>query len=320
MLQRAGRYVAAGVLCHATGLLMSLIYLGNRRSEQRINVTSVQIVTLVPIVAFFLWPNLPTVLNFATWYGLHIPGETFALISIVLFAAWAVFGSYRTMRRQLQFRTWPWVWPLYIAYLIIYLLGFVIEAEGRLNAYLVAYLVAPFVTFVFVYVLLFAEPKDLVALRRTLLDCRSRRFGAFFHAMPLWAVTVPLAFLAFAFSLLSLATFDHGRADAGVVAVRLSAAYLFMMRDLGIVLMLNIGGNPRRANLAALVYLAMLYVLLPMLLRVAELNEAAFLFLPIDVSDPVRAIVAPTLQAALMWWLVIWRWRKNWGQAALVTS
>jgi hypothetical protein len=88
---------------------------------------------------------------------------------------------------------------------------------------------------------------------------------------------------------------------------------LLAVRDAAIFMFFALARQPRRAEAAAIFYLALLYWLIPMLLRTAGANGIADFVLPPFWERPGFAATIAALQAAAMIAAALWRWRRNYG-------
>jgi hypothetical protein len=219
---------------------------------------------------------------------------------MVAFAAWAVIGVWRLMRAELQFRTLPWLWFLFLLFLAAYV-SFIAGARPDF------YYAPAAALFVCTYFLALVEPKDVVGLRRLLRRAGAGQIRGFFEVLPLSLLT----YVVTALGLASLFLFD--RADLAPPgssvygAALVLSGFLFMSRDLAILLALNLGRNPRRADVAAFVYWGVLYALVPLLLRSLNQSDLAAMFRP---DDRVSGLLSPLIQALLAFAWVVWRWRS----------
>jgi hypothetical protein len=301
--------LAQGLLCQATALLASLLYLRHKASSRKPNATLFHLAGLGAVVLLWLTAD-----SFSTgvrhWpFTTTVSREGFELVSTVAFAAWAVVGVWRLMRAELQFRTLPWLWLLFLVFLVAYV-SFIAGVPERPGFYY-----APAAAlFAGTYFLALVEPKDVVGLRRLLRRAGAGHIRGFFEVLPLSLLTYVVSALGVA------ALFLFARGDLAPPASRVDGAtlvlsgFLFMSRDLAILLALNLGRNPRRADLAAIVYWVVLYALVPLLLRSLDQLDAAAIFRP---SDTGAAVASGLVQAALAFAWVLWRWRRARRAAAL---
>ena len=148
--------------------------------------------------------------------------------------------------------------------------------------------------------MLFIEPKDPVEFRRLLRSFRERRWQVFLQAIPRWLCALPLALLMM---LLLLST-------DGVGGVFCASTMAFFARDAGLVMFLSLSANRRRANGAAILYLLVLYALLPAIINSASGASVDGWLLPSLTKSLLPAIGPALLQAVLVWALVMNRWHR----------
>lgn len=235
------------------------------------------------------------------WWGLTPSPLRFATLSVGAFAAFAVVGAWVRVRRELRIRTLSLAWPAFLAFVMLWAAGFAPDerAPGAARA-LVAFLVAAAAT----WGTALLDPKDPVALRRLARAAREGRLRVLAEDLPPWLLSLPFV----AGSWVALAIQPAVDVD-GTSAPRLltAALGLFLLRDLAVVLWLALGPRPRRADLLAVVLLAVAYVLVPLVLSASGLREVAPVFFP-DPDHAVTSAVAALLQAALAAGLLRARW------------
>ena len=108
-----------------------------------------------------------------------------------------------------------------------------------------------------------------------------------------------------------LAELFHIGASSIDLKIFLVVASLFLVRDCLLVMTLNFGRRRRRADLAALVYLAALYVIVPLLVRGLDLDQTILMkfFLP-QVDGGLAASAWPVvLEVAGLTVVMVLRWR-----------
>jgi hypothetical protein len=254
------------------------------------------------------------------WYGLEARPNDFFLAAAAGFLAWALFAVYRALCADLQKPVWPWAWTLFSVYVIAFFGGFTDEAtKARGIDWLV---VAVPIAALLYYAAIFADNKDSVRYRWFLLSLKSGDWGRAARLMPLWLPSLPLmAGLAIALGLRTDQTdptlmqplfYDIFRiADVKVVAATAwaVAAILFTIRDLLILLFLNFGKRARSPDLAALIYLGILYWVIPAILGFLAPGWIQALFLPWPLEGPWIAIGVPLAEVVLMALLTWQRWR-----------
>ena len=88
------------------------------------------------------------------------------------------------------------------------------------------------------------------------------------------------------------------------------AMFLFLLRDIGLLLGFNLARNPRRADVAVLVYLVVLYTVLPGIFSIFEAPLAIALFWPWAGEDAVSRLLPVACQVVLIGWWVGVRWDR----------
>ncbi|MBE9558422.1 MAG: hypothetical protein IMF08_16315, partial [Proteobacteria bacterium] len=165
----------------------------------------------------------------------------------------------------------------------------------------------------------FVEPKGFVRMRRWRDTARSGSSREILRSLPSWAPGLAMALataaLVVVFSLL-IEDRDHYAADkflsdaAGSAGAFAAALFLFLLRDIGILHILTMDGRAKRALLSTLVYFAVLYGILPVILFSVGLEDAIPVLVPSPVGHPFVVILPVLLQVGLIGGLIAWRWRK----------
>jgi len=87
------------------------------------------------------------------------------------------------------------------------------------------------------------------------------------------------------------------------------------MRDLGLLLFFNLGRNPKRADMLTVLWLAMLYGVMPTILAAVNLDLLTTLFWPRKDLQPALGMMAVAVEVLVICWLVARRWRVNYGES-----
>jgi hypothetical protein len=277
--------------------------------------TSVSLLSAI-LVAWFAWSVTFRQFGSVNWYGQWYERIDFFLISIYIYLFWLLLGIYRLMRAELQVRNTPLYWVLFSLFLAVYVAGFVpasvvdSRTVGAIRLFL-AYSMMLGLT----YVMIFSERKDPVAFRRLFFNLGSKNWRRFFEDIPCWFVSLVLVVLA----CLLLVFGDYPvitRIRHGIdLNIYLAGGVLFLLRDIGIVLYLNLGSKPERADAAALLYLVILYVLIPMLLAATGNRELSGLFTVFYPGNGTMAVISAGVQATVMMLLLATRWRSVFASA-----
>lgn len=230
------------------------------------------------------------------WYDHMLPGLPFYALSSLVFAGWSVFGAQRLMRAELQYRNGPLAWVLFLLFLTLYAGGWLYSGTPDSRLPLIGFKLSPQLLQLalggvlcasLVYLTVLYEPKDWLRLRRLSQLWQHNRRRAL-QDLPLWISTLGLTVL-FAVGFCALALLQLPLSESIAVLAGTANLLCFLLRDLLLILWLNgTPTPPRRADSAAVLYLAVLYLLLPALLLVAHLTVLDGLFNPMAAySQPV---------------------------------
>jgi hypothetical protein len=322
VLLEAAAMAGAGLLGHTVSLAAALAWLRKIRPARRVPVTLCQILgigvgyQLAPtsqIVMYLEW------LGTIDWYGFLLDGQTFLLASLLVFLAWGLLATYRLMQAELQVRMRPWAWPAFTLFAMLYVDGLFLGRCARCSETALGWIAAPYVVATLsAYLALFLEPKDIVRSRALLAAIGAGGWRRATTLVPFWLVSVLLLVVTGGIAvILTLATAHSWDflpvatlvLEDRVVVAGILAHFGFVARDFCLILALNFGTRPGRADMAAVIYLAMLYLLAPWILYAAGLDGGSALFLPGNPDWPWLNLVAAVLQALAGFALLAGRWR-----------
>ena len=311
LLQGLPSLAAAALLAHALALnsaLLSFRRLGRASTRRPPRGGFVLLLVLVvPNLITALWRSERSVRD-VEWYGLQLPMLDFATLSLIAFAGWALTSAYRNMRLELQFRNQPWVWLGFMAFLIVYLGGFVPDTtvpalaeslgEAMSQPLLLRLALGSGLAVLLAYGGIFTERKDPIRLARLVEHLKMQQWRQAAEQLPLWSVNLALAaalgaaLVIAGFSLLTVRT-------AIELLAGIAALLLFAVRDFALVLWCNFGKPVKRADASALVYLGVLYFVLPMLLSAFGGQLLMGLTLPYaSFSQPIWVLAGMAWAAA----------------------
>jgi hypothetical protein len=291
-------FVVIGLIAQSVALLASLVAAMRRQSHTRLEVFAYQMIGLIAaLVAYDVWQMADPAgsllghqkpAEFITWWDHAFDARAFLLVSLAAFAGWTLFGCYREMRLELKMENGPFVWLAFLVFMGLYVAGLngltpkSIEVNSVTVDVVAERLMLAGLTFVVItYVMVLLEPKDLVLYRRMGADLANRRFGGVAWALQGWMMSCKAAFLVGIALIVWLA--NH---DAVSAATFVGAGLGFLLRDVGIFVLLQSLPGRRRGDFAALVALFTLYVLLPSIADGLGLKQAMIVFYP-QVSTPV---------------------------------
>ncbi len=325
--------VAVALTCQAMALAVALAALRRRPLSLRLPVTMAQglgVLTLLLLTSLYDAAlgraESPLMLAVAgarkvqhqtvSWYGLDLDALTLGKALVVLALGLAIFVAYRLMQAALQYRTMPWGIVAGTVLVGAVLAGF--TPHERAFAFWTGAAAPFFVACVAVYLGIFSDRIDPPRLRRLLQSLGQGRMTAA-------ARLAPGGIAAFAFACLAGLGFTAAGGTAPVYlpfgvtmlppprlqppGIAVAAMLLFVLRDIAVVFWFHLAGNARRADLAALVMLAVLHLLQPFVLD--ALGAGIALMKLGTVGAGLATVVFAGAEAAVAWALLAWPWRHT---------
>ena len=315
---QAIRLLAIGLVAQAASLFAAMLFVHKGQAQSRLlAITAQAIGLLAAYLAYHLVVPADWVVGVAkptaiVWHRWRIAYDGFALASLAALLFWCVIGIHRLLRVELQAPNRPWAWLAFLGFTAVYCAGF---ADG--SVFLVfglpagALALAGAAIAAVAYGAAIMEPKDPVRYRRLARLFRERHVAALFADLPRWlfAYVLLLAIVA-AMVVIAIAgpPGSEPQLDQAYFAIALSA---FVGRDLGLFLLFGLAPEARRADTATAIYLAVLYLALPLLLEPMGLAGLRPLLLPAAEAGPGLQIGAPTTELFVVWGLVAIRWRAQ---------
>lgn len=330
-------YVAAAVLLHGLAVALSAALARSTLSPRARRGLPVVVVLLVlfsfvPSLAFRLMAAKgdDQSLGMLGWYGLgSISIELFSALTLIVFAAWAVFAAWRAMARELREQAWWWAWPLFAGFVWLWFAGLDATAlGGKFDPGALAACVALCLLVAACYLQFLLDPLTHVSLARLAQSEVETQTKPWHQRLPHWAIHAAIAVLAAAVAAvigggMHIATLGRGALDETVpvgLTVALPLALMFI-RDAAIVSCFTLSTRMKRPLGAALFCVLALNVLLPWALNavgLATLAQWAFPFFNDPRSPWPMAATGFAAHAALalgvLWWL------RFSGQSAAVRS
>jgi hypothetical protein len=237
------------------------------------------------------------------WWGQEVPALAFASLSLGAFAGWAVIGAWRLMRLELQIHNTPWVWTGFLIFAAFWRAGLAPAAGGSAGWALAAGVTL----MVAAYVSAFAEPADLLRMRRF---GEALRTGAWFKAADL----APAALFAMKLAALALIAFcvlSQDMISPPMDVLVVLGLFAFVVRDLGVIALFRFGPRPGRGDLTAVIALALLYGVGALVGFTAFGAAGGAAFMPLaSLNDATWIVLASgSVQAVIAWTLAVRRLR-----------
>jgi hypothetical protein len=312
-------------LSHAVALGVALIRLRKTVQYRRLTITLAQTCGFVVFLAVSGVGTAP-VLNESSF----TPGTAFVYDSAYswplvramlgsIFVLWAVVAVFRLMRSELQYRAWPWLWTLFLGFCAILAAGIAPwPGGGTVGAALPVFAAMIILT----YLAALADRRDPIHYRSGLLALRRGDFSRALAELPWWLIGIVATLLAAAFALtavagmesddwpssltalmlrLRLLTFDH-------LAETLVLVLFFMARDLGVLLWLSFGTWRSRSDVTWLVYLALVYWPIGIIMLFAGYGDYITVVLPVAGDDVVWSFAPILIQLVVLGVMLRQRW------------
>jgi uncharacterized protein YjbI with pentapeptide repeats len=302
--------VIAAIWAQALSLFSALLLLRRAPDRSRFRVTLSQAVTLVVAgILIFATTRHSDLLH---WYSLEIPTDIFVPSSLALAAGWSVVGVCQLMRGELQVETRPWTWIGFLLTLSIYVGGFasqpyLILSQGWASASLAlparSLVLSGLTMSILALISALMAPPRLLTLRRLVSNGPSLRPRWTYS--PAWTWPLVLAGVLIALAALLRGTGAGmsllGGSLDGPATLAAASFFLFVLRDIGILHVLALNPASRRGVMAAVVVIAVSYLVLPNLASAIHADDLAPLFRPTPLASPALALGAPLIEAAIAW-------------------
>jgi len=228
----------------------------------------------------------------------------------------------RLMCAELQYRLWHWGWAAFTIFMVAFLSGYGDGGRGWTAPDVLA-LLGFFVAVSITYLGFLLENKNIVGLKAWISALGGGRWIAAVRLTPSWFMCLCFA-VAVGFVLIGMASVAEISGPARILAWQIGsiidanslnwitfyvAAILFLLRDIGFLLFMNLGTRLRRPDLAGVIYLMVLYgVGGGILLKLGNLSALAFVF-PIDTGNPFFTVAPILVQVVAVYALIATRLR-----------
>lgn len=320
-------YIVAALLAQGLIILFALQVI--RKADGRAKVKSATMFVAIGFIFFggagFI-ASLTEALHYrqteeyVKWYGMLFTSPAFYLFTAITYLAWVVAGIYRAMRAELQFADKPVWWLVLLVFNLAFAFGILVSMPdvSRVTALCICLGVGFGYYLILSYLLALSEPKDIVNFRLLVSCFKSGNYRKLTENLSLWMVTLPVAFLVGITALvitiivkadLSSVYNDFAISDggSGTLLCILIAVFGFVVRDIGVMLLLNLSAKPKRADGAWVLYLALIYLVFSF---VGYESNIGMLFYPDVKANKLLMILPPMIEAAIVAFLVVNRWKK----------
>lgn len=241
------------------------------------------------------------------WYDITLYGYDILLMILAFFAAWAVIGAWRALRKSLQYRDAPWAWVAFLVTSSFFLNGFRLRGGDIDNVADILYWPI-FISILSMFFACLNEAGDIIKYKTFARHLAAGNYAAAFRVMPLWMISFALFVVA---TLISILTASHS-SRALLLFVSLVG---FIVRDLFVFHAISWTPSIRRPVLGMIVFAIVFYNLLPMLAATVAKDDL-YMFYPL-VSDrgSMTYWISLTGQIVLAGLFFMTRWKTAFGQS-----
>lgn len=323
--------VLGGLFSHCVSFAVAIILLRKAVSYRRLTITLAQTCGFITFLAFAYgglpfsgggnpYGNVQGLLDQSlTSLGGEAQIELYKkAVAITLFGAWTVLAIYRLMRLELQYRNWPWAWTAFVAFMFLFGAAFVRSPNlGPVGWLIGSTLTSALLT----YVSLFGDVRDPVRYRWALRAVWSGDFGQALTYTPWWLIafvaTIGGAVAAIIqipdVEILRMAGIEFSRYFGAFMPTQLQISLalllLFMLRDILVVLWLSAGPKRHRADVSGLIFVALVYAPLALILGSAGGKALLPIVLPVSMSGNALDFVPVLIENAIAGTLLYVRWQ-----------
>ncbi len=310
-----------GLLLHSFSFLSSLIMIRRNIGREKINANGLFLFAV--ILTLWLMGIIPSIIfgyrgkNAAIiWYNLGFLPEDFAIFMLIFFLIWSYIGAYRNMKTEFQMTNGPFVWIGFMISLMLFLSGLIANIEYAeqsakmlLGCYL-SYIIAMSAT----YMMAFSEPKNIVEFRRMISLMKQGQWKEFGEAIPLWLIS--LGFCVILCAILLISSPLNTLIDKAIKTDYLSPLHplnclLFIIRDLSLLIYVNLNRESKRADQATVAYLILIYGLIPAIIGVGGFKDLLPMFIPMFNATFINGTIPILIQSVIMFGLMYRRWEAE---------
>ncbi len=227
------------------------------------------------------------------WYSGHFNQLPFFTLSALVWAAWSVYGCVQRMSTLLRSPTTPLQWLVFSIFCMFYFAGFtppvlINGQDGHYYGQTAFGVIASLVVGIALF-----ETKAPLQWRLWFNAWRAKQYLRTWQRTPRWIATFVLSLPVFA-----IALFNSDPAFSSIIAV----LPLMFLRDIAVLYWFHWTPQPRRPYLAFAIYLLLVYLLLPFLLK-----ALSWLFYP-NPNSPIITLGIFIVETAVAVAFLIQRW------------
>ncbi|MBF0472310.1 MAG: hypothetical protein HQK91_00155 [Nitrospirae bacterium] len=274
--------------------------------------------TMIIFMTILSWPD-NNLLRAVRWYTFDLNAIDITMLSIFLFTVWVFVGLYRLMKTELQFQNSPWVWLYFQFFLFFYFTGFIFNFTNlKIPGFIFGALVISFLTsIILTYVAAFFDSKNIVDYERLTRDLQIKAYHELIQDLPLWLhslIVTWLILLAMIYLLLFIdisevtkLAFSFTLATPIKIAIYCISMVCFVIRDLSIMMYIGFSKRNRNGDLLSVIFLFVLYLLVPEILHSLDIDRLNSFFYPIMGKGVIGGLFPIVIEIVILLYLL-------WGQ------
>ncbi len=319
--------IAGGLFSQALALLLSLQSIPQMRREKfnrsfRYFIAGLFIGVMMTSYCFSTSKNPEATI---LWYTHSFQLSAFAFTSLLLFLGWSLVGLQRSFSKELQYQHIPWIWLLFNVFCIVYFSGlspsentFPVQLSDLNFSILkdvkqqlthaplyVGFLIAQTLT----YFALFTDTLSFIRYKYFITRLQERNIIETLQQLPWWPISFVLM-LVIGIVVIIAQQQPGSLMENFSPAVFVITVLLFLVRDIALIHFFNFAQNPRNATGSAVLYLFILYLLLPLLLKALNMESLLPLLVPSWGENTVLAIISSCAQIGFIGYLALMRYKK----------
>ena len=266
------------------------------------------------LIAWKLIAIKPSVGDAVGWFGFSFSGQTFLLLSVMLFTGWIWLGCYRLMQGTLMIKTKPWAAVAFIVFLSVYSSGKRMPWDfepAHLNTIALYGMV---IGMVMTYLGAWLERINRITVKRLYLALGQNDRNKALEETPFFAATCLITLCCLIWTLLFFSLDDSDKPLFDFLGktnlkAEIVVLFLLMLRDIGILAYCSLNAKSQRGGATAVFYILLLDFIFPVFLP-RPLVGFVMPAYTLDM-DGWFGIVVSIFHLVLIFWLLNNRFKLN---------
>lgn|GEM_PF-2248316 len=270
------------------------------------------LITIIPFIRLEQFQSI-------NWYKQDYDWLTFNLVSALSFLTWLLIANYRLMRQELQYKNSPLIWTIFIVFVLFYCGGFLIPLtyfdrgnwidNGEIGVYLKV--LAPSYFFLLIIITWFSiyfSDNSIKAIHRLLFSCSKTNIRNIWLYSPLWLISYILLLISGVWFYLNSGIDNQvgiflalWHVNVPIFSIEfIIMCLLFVLRDILISLYFSFKNSFRRPDSSALIFILLLYLLIPTIVNMTAGSQWLFIFIPLPNDVGWYHILPVLIQVMVM--------------------